>query len=167
MGTWRSYLAFRTDVDLGTPLMGAEPKPWTTPGWTFLEGPIDNASSFEEKVAGLAGPALFAVVCDSDFAQVRGYIDGVRQWEVFINYQSAAAYDAPVPSIPTADDQALLERIETWGATMTSASVDRAELRRLLSANFVFADDGLIGLTQLLGIVSVDVQPFGEFKTID
>ncbi len=167
MGTWRSYLAFRTDVDLGTPLMGAEPQPWTTPGWTLLEGPIDNGSSFEKKATGLAGPALFAVVCDSDFAQVRGYTDGARQWEVFINHRSAAAYDAPVPSIPAADDQALLERIETWGATMTSASVDHAKLRRLLSANFVFADDGLIGLTQLLGIVSVDVQPFGEFKTMD
>jgi hypothetical protein len=50
---------------------------------------------------------------------------------------------------------------------MPSTSVDRAELRRLLSANFVFADDGLLALTQLLGIVSGDVQPFGEFKTID
>lgn len=92
---------------------------------TFLEGPIDNASSFEEKVTGLAGPALLAVVCDSDFAQVRAYTDGVRQWEAFINHQSdSAGYDAPLPSVPAADDQALLEGIETWGATMTSASVD-------------------------------------------
>jgi hypothetical protein len=167
MGTWRTYLAFRAPADLGTPLMGAEPQPWTTPGWTFLEGHIDNASSFEERVGGLAGPALFAVVCDSDFAQVMGYADGVRQWEVFINHQSAAGYDAPVPSIPAADDQALLECIEKWGAMMTSTSVDRAELRRLLSANFVFADDGLVALTQLLGIVSAEVQPFGNFETID
>lgn len=167
MGTWSAYLALRAPVDLGTLLMGAEPKPWTTPGWTFLEGRIDKASSFEESVSGLAGPALFAVVCDSDFAHVKGFTDGVRQWEVFINYQRAADYDAPVPSIPGADDQALIECIETWGATMTSTSVDRAELRRLLSANFVFADDGLLALTQLLGIVSADVQPFGKFKTID
>jgi hypothetical protein len=167
MGTWRAYLAYRAPVDLGIPLAEAEPLSWTTPGWTYLEGRIDMASSFEERVGGLAGPALFAVVCDSDFAQVRGYTDGVRQWEVFINYQSAVGYDAPVPSIPGADDQALLECIETWGATVTSTSVDRAELRRLLSANFVFADDGLLGLTQLLGIVAADVQPFGSFKTID
>lgn len=124
-------------------------------------------SSFEEKASGLAGPALFAFVCDSDFAQVRGYTDGVRQWEVFINYHSAVGYGAPVPPIPGAYDQALLECIETWGATMTSTSVDRAELRRLLSAKFVFADDGLLGLMQLLGIVSTGVQPFGDFEAID
>jgi hypothetical protein len=167
MGTWRAYLAFRAPADLGTPLMGAEAQPWTTPGWTFLEGHISSASSFEERVGALAGPALFAVVCDSDFAQVVGYTDGVRQWEVFINHQRAASYDAPVPSIPAADDQALLECVETWGATTATASMDRAKLRRVLSANFVFADDGLIALTQLLGIVSADVQPFGNLETIE
>jgi hypothetical protein len=123
---------------------------------------IEEASVFEEKLKDLPGPALIAVVCDSDFAQVIGYTDPVKQWEVFINEERAAEYQAPVPPLPGADDQAIHEQIEAWAMAGGSPPGDRSELRRVLSTHFLFADDGLPALTQLLGIASADVQPFGD-----
>ncbi|WP_242911347.1 hypothetical protein [Actinomadura terrae] len=51
--------------------------------------------------------------------------------------------------------------------TSRASPVDRGRLRELFAASYVFADDGLLALEQLLGVISPEIEPFGSDQSAD
>jgi biopolymer transport protein ExbD len=157
MGTWAAYLACRAS---GTSQeIWPDSEPWGDPsaGWSIVQAHV--AADLSAALAAAAGPALAAAVCDSDFAHVVAAVDGMVRWEVFLHEETAAEYGAPVPETPGAGDDELHQRIGVWAAEAGSAPIDLAELRRVLGAHYVFADDTLHELTRVLGIMTASAAP--------
>jgi hypothetical protein len=170
MGSWSVHLAFRSSAEAGTLLPTAVRTSWAGPGWTLLEDQFGEYEAFDGALGDLPGHVLFATVIDGDFAHVKGYLDTTPQWSVFLNEKAAAAFwaahadvpeddrsgtDAPDLSSPGAEDDALHGRIQKWAAG-AGTTVDRAELRRVLAAEHVFAEHGLLAFTRLLGIAPAE-----------
>ena len=168
MGTWAAYLAFRTPADGHEPLADCERLSAAVAGWTYLTNEIDNYDQLQAALTDIPGPALLSVVCDSDFAEVTGHLDGKCQWTAYINQHSAAAeLEVPLPDLPPAEDEDLLDRITTWARMAEAPPVDRDRLRTIFAASYVFADDGLLALEQLLGVISPEIRPFGNDQRTD
>jgi GNAT superfamily N-acetyltransferase len=85
MGTWAAYLAFRTPTDGHEPLPDHERDTAAVDGWTYLTDRVESFDQLEAALADISGPALLSVVCDSDFAEVTGHLNGKRQWTTYIN----------------------------------------------------------------------------------
>ncbi|HZE31245.1 MAG TPA: hypothetical protein VE198_07390 [Actinoallomurus sp.] len=167
MGTWVAYLAFRTLTDGREPLPDCERVTAALPGWTYLADEIENHDQLQASLADIPGPALLSVVCDSDFAEVSGHLDGTLQWSTYINQRSAAALDAPTSDLQPAEDEDLLDRITAWARAAYAPPVDRDRLRKIFATSYVFADDGLLALEQLLGVISPEARPFGNDQQTD
>jgi hypothetical protein len=168
MGTWAAYLAFRAPADGRVRFPDHERAAVAVGGWTYLTGEITNYEQFEAALSGIPGPALLSAVCDSDFAGITGYLDGTPRWNAYINYQRAVAeLDVPLPESAPAEDEDLLDRIMAWARTAEAPPVDRDRLRKVLATSCVFADDGLLALEQLLGVISPEVRPFGSDQRTD
>jgi hypothetical protein len=167
MGTWAAYLAFRTLTDGREPLPDCERVTAALTGWTYLADEVDDYDQLQAALADIPGPALLSVICDSDFAEVTGHLDGTLQWSAYVNQRSAAALDAPMPELPPAEDEDLLDRITAWARTAYAPPVDRDRLRKVFATTYVFADDGLLALEQLLGVISPEVRPFGSDQRTD
>lgn len=45
--------------------------------------------------------------------------------------------------------------------------MDRDRLRTVFAADYVFADDGLLALEKLLGVISPEIRPFGRDQRTD
>jgi len=168
VGTWRAYLAFHTPADGPGPLPDVERVDGgVVAGWTYLTDRMDGYERLADAAGGLAGPALLSIVCDSDFSQITGFLDGVQQWEAFIKQDTAAALEVPTPALHAAQDESLLDRITLWAQAAGAPPVDRERLRDIFARHYLFADDGLLALEQLLGIISPEVRPFGDDQRID
>jgi hypothetical protein len=159
MGTWSAFLACRAPTDAQQ--IWPDSQSWGTPapGWAFVDIALSFDPDLDAALAAAPGPALTAIVCDSDFAHVRGAVDGVTQWEVFLNEKTAAEYDMPVPTMPGAEDGELHQRIGAWAAQAGSPTMDRAALQRVLAGGHVFADDALHELACVLGIMTSHSEP--------
>lgn len=167
MGTWAAYLAFRTPADGREPLPDHERTTAAVAGWTYLTDRAENYDQLEAGLTDLPGPALLSVVCDSDFAQVIGHLDGRRQWTAYINQANATSLDALTPDLQPAEDEGLLERITAWARVANAPPVDRDRLRTVFATDYIFADDGLLALEQLLGVISPEIRPFGDDQRTD
>lgn len=167
MGTWAAYLAFRTPADGREPLPDRDRVTAAVAGWTYLADRAENYDRLEAALADLSGPALLSVVCDSDFAEVTGHLDGKRQWTAYINQPSATNLDIPTPDLQPAEDNDLLDRITAWARAAAAPPVDRDRLRTVFATDYVFADDGLLALEQLLGVISPEIRPFGSDQRTD
>ncbi|MQY04266.1 hypothetical protein [Actinomadura macrotermitis] len=163
MGTSAAYLAFRTPVDGPEPFPGHDRDAAATAGWTYIADRIENCDVLEDGLAGIPGPALSALVCDSDYALVTGHLNGEEQWTAYINQHLADALEVPTPDLPSAEDEDLLDRITAWAGR----PVDRDRLRQIFATPYTFADDGLLALEQLLGVISPKVRPFGTDQRTD
>lgn len=167
MGTWAAYLAFRTPADGHEPLPDRERDTAAVDGWTYLTDQVESYDQLEAALADLSGPALLSVVCDSDFAEVTGHLNGKRQWTAYINQPTAAALEMPTPDLQPAEDEDLLDRITAWARAADAPPVDRDRLRTVFATHYVFADDGLLALEQLLGVMSPEIRPFGSDQQTD
>ncbi|WP_433178377.1 hypothetical protein [Actinoallomurus sp. CA-150999] len=168
MGTWAAYLAFRTPADGHEPLLDRERVAVAVAGWTYLADDIRHHDQLRAALTDVPGPALLSVVCDSDYAEVTGHLDGESQWTAYINPEWAAGeLDLPAPDVRSAEDEDLLDRITTWARAAGAPPVDRDRLREVFATSYIFADDGLLALEQLLGVISPEVRPFGEDQQID
>lgn len=168
MGTSAAYLAFRTPADGREPLADREHFTAAVAGWTYLTDEILNYDQLQAALAGMPGPALLSIVCDSDFAEVTGHLDGKSQWTAYINQGVAATeLDMPLLDLPPSEDEDLLDRITAWAQMADAPPVDRDRLRTVFTTSYVFADDGLLALEQLLGVISPKVRPFGSDQRTD
>jgi hypothetical protein len=167
MGTWAAYLAFRTPADEDEPFPDLERDTAAVDGWTYLSDRVDSYDQLGAALTDISGPALLSVVCDSDFAEVAGYLNGKRQWTAYINQPTAAAEDVPTPDLQPAEDEDLLDRITAWARAADAPPVDRDRLRTVFATHYVFADDGLLALEQLLGVISPEIRPFGSDQQTD
>ncbi len=96
MGTWATYLAFRTPANGHKPLPDHERDAAAVAGWTYLREEIRNYDQLKAALADIPGPALLSAVCDSDFAEITGHQNGQPQWTAYINQDSAEG-DSPQP----------------------------------------------------------------------
>jgi hypothetical protein len=167
MGTWAAYLAFRTPADGHEPLPDRERVTAAVAGWTYRTDRVEGYDQLEAALADLSGPALLSVVCDSDFAEITGHLNGKPQWTAYINQPTAAALDMPTPDLQPAEDEDLLDRITAWARAADAPPVDRDRLRTVFATDYVFADDGLLALEKLLGVISPEIRPFGRDQRTD
>ncbi|MFI0423154.1 hypothetical protein [Spongiactinospora sp. 9N601] len=160
MGTWGAYLACQAPDDATKILPpGATwgPEPWSdfvAPGWSIAATEISAIGDFDAITAQAAGHALFAVVLDSDVADVTGTIDGKTHWELHLNEKRAEDYDLPGSGIPNADNTDLHQRLATWIESATGRVVPPERIRDVVTTDRVFADDSLRSLLYVIGITT-------------
>ncbi|GAA3212671.1 hypothetical protein [Actinocorallia longicatena] len=158
MGTWSGYLACRRPADAAV-LLGHGAEAWTpetAPGWSIAEVALRDfeADAIEET----AGPALTAIVCDGDFADVIGTLDGEPCWRLYLNEANAGAYEAPLPAVPSADNKALHAQMALW-ASKAGVQVDPEALREAIATHRDPADDALLTLLAVLGLIPSPAAP--------
>ena len=93
-------------------------------------------------------PALVAYVIDSDCAQVEAAAPNGATWSAMLNPEVAVeSYEAPEPP----DPEVVIEAASAW-AGEAELSLDRAQLRSVLTAEFEFAEEAFAALLAGLGI---------------
>ncbi len=155
MGTWAVLLGCRAPADLRDLWPEAEPA-WgpLVPGWALgLSSDFEGRANLPETLARAPGHALAATLVDSDFAWVVGAADGEQRWELFLNAESAAGYNAPLPPIPAGEDPGLHTALAAWAVEAGLAPPQAGALRKVLATQHILADDALHELLRVLGIL--------------
>jgi hypothetical protein len=108
------------------------------------------------------GTMLTAVVVDSDFAVLVGWIDGAMLFRLMINEESAAEYgwsssaEEASEEVQAAERGHIITGVRNWttAAGLPEPSVDR--LDAVLVRGYVLAEEGLFSLLDEIGVTDPD-----------
>jgi hypothetical protein len=158
-----SFVALRTGNSVGAPpgWVGCD---GASTGWAVLATSAMGDPGTQPGIVDASGSALFATILDSDFAWLRGFVDGREVWEWVINEEALASYGLGEGfDEDTADERraAALGLILGW-ATGAGLVADRLVLDEVLSRGYVLAEEGLYELLQALEICAPGTVPVPE-----
>jgi hypothetical protein len=163
--------------------VGAEPAAvgsWTpfsdvAEGWLLRRGWMvgENAEGLAGLLGGVVGPALAALVVDSDFCVVVGAVDGTVAWRWVFNEERV--YDEVGRSVGAAADppedpdaalaariRAVVPRIAEWSRIAGLSPVAHEPLEELLERGYILAEEGLFALLVELGVCAQQAAPVDE-----
>jgi hypothetical protein len=163
MGRWATYLIGPDGPD---PAAAYARHSKTVPGWAWWELPLARGEAWDPG----DGYAVVAHIFDSDVADVRGLVAGAVRWRWVYGEVTLAEYEGKVVDSDALEDS-LAERagetaqlIAEW-ADGAGLAVDAPALTQILQHDHTFAEEGVSGVLEALGIVSADSPT--EYQDLD